>query len=290
MTSEQDPINGKPEIGDLVDIKYKTILKGHPLISRIPNVRNEIRYSFVIGSGIVDTLIEEKICGITVGESICITTFQSSDPLFISEISSFNTEAPPTTDNGENDIGNFKIIIQLLSIIKKENVPDIVASTKRIFTSPIQRMQLSLDSKNLGNHYYNLGDYHTAKIHYENSIKYLDSFEEWTLEQQNDSKPIKISALLNISNCMIKLEEHKFVPKYCTEILNLDKNNIKALYLRATSYLKLNDPDEARIDLYKAATLEPQNVEIRTKLQQCTKIINDRKNLKKKKQNTPFLF
>lgn len=74
-----------------------------------------------------------------------------------------------------------------------------MSSTKKIFTSPIQRMQFSLDSKNLGNHYYNLGDYHNAKTHYENSIKYLDCFEEWTPEQQNHSKPIKISALLNIS-------------------------------------------------------------------------------------------
>lgn len=89
--------------------------------------------------------------------------------------------------------------MELLSITKKEHVPDVVASTKKIFTSPIQRMQLSLDSKNLGNHHYNLGDFHSAKTHYENSIKYLDNFEEWTPEEQSHSKPLRISALLNIS-------------------------------------------------------------------------------------------
>lgn len=37
MTLEQNPNNGMPETGDLVNIKYKTILKDHPLISEIPN-------------------------------------------------------------------------------------------------------------------------------------------------------------------------------------------------------------------------------------------------------------
>ncbi|EAZ51569.1 peptidylprolyl isomerase, partial [Cryptosporidium parvum Iowa II] len=76
------------------------------------------------------------------------------------------------------------------------------------------------------------------------------------------------------SSCMIKLQEYKSVLKYCTETLKLDKNNVKALYLRASSYLKLDDPDEARIDLYKAATIEPQNIEVRTKLQQVSLILS----------------
>lgn len=60
-------------------------------------------------------------------------------------------------------------------------------------------MQLSLDYKNKGNHYYNLEKYEEARTNYEKSIKYLENYDEWTSDQQNNSKSLKISLLLNIS-------------------------------------------------------------------------------------------
>lgn len=122
----------RPEAGDFVHVRYKTVLEGHPLVSGIKNGKfnpegsvvssrlqrvwletppchpldavwhiihsillfilskacNEIKYSFLIGSGVVDPHIEEKLCEITVGESINITSLEGSDPLFVSEVSS----------------------------------------------------------------------------------------------------------------------------------------------------------------------------------------------------------
>ncbi|KAJ1615484.1 putative peptidylprolyl isomerase [Cryptosporidium canis] len=248
---------GRPEAGDLVHIRYKTTLEGGQPPLGIKDV--------------IDSHVEERICEMVVGESITITSSKGSDPLAVSQAAASSQENGSTTNDCAD--GDFKVTLELVSITRKEDVPDVVASTKKVFTSPIQRMQLSLDSRNLGNHYYNLGDYPNAKIQYENSIKYLDCSEEWTSEEQDQSKPLKISALLNISNCLIKLKEYKSVLKFCSETLNIDKNNVKAMYLRAISNLELDDPEEARADLYKAATLQPQNVEVRTKLQQGINLI-----------------
>ncbi|KAJ1606070.1 putative peptidylprolyl isomerase [Cryptosporidium canis] len=307
MSADQCSGLGRPETGDLVHIRYKTTIDGGQPPLGIKDGKfgwngNELLWPVAeldpiplvviqLTRTMIDPRVEERICEMVVGESITITSSKGSDPLTVSQAAASSQENVSTTSDYAD--GDFKVTLELVSITKKEDVPDVVVSTKKVFTSPIQRMQLSLDSRNLGNHYYNLGDYPNARIQYENSIKYLDCSEEWTSEEQDQSKPLKISALLNISNCLIKLKEYKSVLKFCSETLNIDKvsrphsstqnlphstpqNNVKAMYLRAISNLELDDPEEARADLYKAATLHPQNVEVRTKLQQVSPTLPQR--------------
>ncbi|KAK6588348.1 hypothetical protein RS030_6894 [Cryptosporidium xiaoi] len=165
------------------------------------------------------------------------------------------------------------INIELVSITRKEELPDEVEATKKAFSTPIQRIQLSLDSKNTGNHHYYLKNYQLAKTYYENSLRYLQDSEEWTSEFQKNANSLRVSVLLNISNCLNKLGDHKSVLKYCSDAIKIEKDNIKALYLRAISNMNLDDPEEARVDLYRAASIQPQNIQIRKKLSEVIKVI-----------------
>ncbi|KAH8739218.1 hypothetical protein FG386_000694 [Cryptosporidium ryanae] len=182
-----------------------------------------------------------------------------------------NEEKESDGNNTEND--SQVINVELVSITRKEELPDEVEAAKRAFSTPIQRTQLSLDSKNTGNHHYCLENYKLARTYYENSLRYLQDSEEWTPDLQKSADSLRVSILLNISNCLNKLGDYKSVQKYCSDAIKIEKNNIKALYLRAVSNINLNDPEEARADLYKAASIQPQNAQIRKKLLEVGSIL-----------------
>ncbi|KAF7458568.1 Peptidylprolyl isomerase [Cryptosporidium felis] len=184
----------KPRVGDLVYVKYKTFSEDNPMIESITNMQKEIKYSFIIGSGVVDPQVEEKICNLTPGQETSVP-LSSNDSGF----PSLSSEYP------EKERSSLQITVELLSFTRKEDVPELVSSTLKIFSSPLQRMQLSLDSKNKGNHFYNMGDFQNAKIHYQNSLKYLENLEEWT------------------PDCLLKLGEYKPASKYSSEALKLEK-------------------------------------------------------------------
>lgn len=68
---------------------------------------------------------------------------------------------------------------------------------------------------------------------------------------------IKIPLLLNYAQCRLLDCDYYAVIEHCTEVLDLDKNNIKALFRRAKAHVGAWNPTEARNDFLKAAELDP---------------------------------
>ncbi|EGC37939.1 hypothetical protein DICPUDRAFT_29500 [Dictyostelium purpureum] len=80
----------------------------------------------------------------------------------------------------------------------------------------------------------------------------------------------------HLVQCSLMASEWKDARDYCTNILDIDTKNIKALQQRATANKHLDDIDESILDLERALELDPSNKSIKQSL----------KNYKKKNNST----
>ena len=108
------------------------------------------------------------------------------------------------------------------------------------------------------------------------------------LQLLRESGQLRVANLLNLSQCALRLEDPAAAAQHATEALDLESleseareareapkaassstSCCKALFRRAQARLAMGLLAEAREDLLKATQLEPQNREIREKLELC---------------------
>lgn len=103
-------------------------------------------------------------------------------------------------------------------------------------------------------------------------------------EQVLDVKKLHVSLMMNICQCYIKLNDTTNFITLSKEILKIDPNNSKTLYRKGLVYLDRNDTDKAKIDLYKAYEIDPENKELKKA------IIRLKEQLSKNKNNNKKIF
>ena len=127
-----------------------------------------------------------------------------------------------------------------------------------------------------GTKYYQAGLFAWARKRYEEANKRAvseSSFSsgvtaaEEVKQKVAESTASKLSCLLNIAQCNLKLGEWEKVIPACTDALALDAKSVKALYRRGHAHLKLGDVGSARADMTQAAQLDPQNRDVRRELE-----------------------
>lgn len=95
------------------------------------------------------------------------------------------------------------------------------------------------------------------------------------------SRSISLSPLAasynNRALAYLKLEKWDQAIKDCNCVLNLDKNNIKALLRRGTAYKCKKDFSKAEIDLKEVLALEPQNKKAQDLMNDVKKAIQEKK-------------
>lgn len=66
---------------------------------------------------------------------------------------------------------------------------------------------------------------------------------------------IEIPVCLNLGLCYLKLGKYHHAINYCSQVLDKDDQNDKALYRRGVSYMNVGELNKARDDLLKANQL-----------------------------------
>jgi tetratricopeptide (TPR) repeat protein len=85
------------------------------------------------------------------------------------------------------------------------------------------------------------------------------------------------SRILFLAQCYLKLRNYERTIKNCNEVLQIDSENIKALFRISIAYRSLQQFDQARIYLNTAINIEPYNAEIIDEAQRLDRAIEQYK-------------
>jgi FK506-binding protein 4/5 len=126
-----------------------------------------------------------------------------------------------------------------------------------------EKIEAAGKKKEEGNTLFKLGKYARASKRYEKAAKYIEYDSSFSEDEKKQSKQLKISCNLNNAACKLKLKDYKQAEKLCTKVLELDSQNVKALYRRVQAYMQLADLDLAEADIKKALEIDPDNRDVK---------------------------
>ncbi|GFQ08011.1 peptidyl-prolyl cis-trans isomerase fkbp65 [Phtheirospermum japonicum] len=92
--------------------------------------------------------------------------------------------------------------------------------------------------------------------------EYSHSFTDYEKLQANT---LRLSCYLNAAACKLKLGEYQHVSRLCTKVLELDPQNVKALFRRSQAYMRTSDLEKAEEDINGALSIDPNNKEVKIK-------------------------
>ena len=120
-----------------------------------------------------------------------------------------------------------------------------------------------------GNALYKKGELvEAAKLYEQAVLKFADWYAECfaTDEERALVHSVKLPAHLNLAACSWKLGNFDHAVIHCTQVLEHDPKNVKALFRRGASNTKLGYLERAREDLKRAGELAPGDAEIRREI------------------------
>lgn len=129
--------------------------------------------------------------------------------------------------------------------------------------STAEKIEAAAKKKEEGNALFKAGKYQRASKRYEKAVKFIEYDSTFSDEEKKQAKALKITCNLNNAACKLKLKDYKEAEKLCTKVLELDSNNVKALYRRAQACIQLADFDVAERDIKKALEIDPENREVK---------------------------
>ncbi|XP_068658160.1 70 kDa peptidyl-prolyl isomerase-like [Aristolochia californica] len=95
------------------------------------------------------------------------------------------------------------------------------------------------------------------------AAEYVEYDHSFSAEEKIQANELKTSCNLNNATCKLKLGEYVGALGLCTKVLEVDPQNLKALYRRSQTYLRTSDLEKAEADLKKALSLDPNNRDVR---------------------------
>ncbi|KAL5550469.1 hypothetical protein UlMin_000645 [Ulmus minor] len=126
-----------------------------------------------------------------------------------------------------------------------------------------EKIEAAGKKKEEGNLLFKAGKYERASKRYEKAARYIEYDSSFSDEEKQQAKVLKVSCNLNNTACKLKLKDYKQAEKLCTKVLELDSQNVKALYRRAQAYIQLVDLDLAEMDIKKALEIDPENRDVK---------------------------
>ncbi|XP_036404455.1 aryl-hydrocarbon-interacting protein-like 1 [Megalops cyprinoides] len=104
--------------------------------------------------------------------------------------------------------------------------------------------------------------YLEATEKYKEAIEYIDYLQTKHVDREGEDweslEKVRLPLTLNLSQCLLELEEHNQVLEINTKLLKTHKDNLKAVYQRGRAHSALYHEDEARKDFGRVVKLDPK--------------------------------
>jgi len=108
-----------------------------------------------------------------------------------------------------------------------------------------------------------------AAVEYEEAVGYVEELLEDDSADANsatEAMSLHVSCLGNAAQCFINMADYPSAIANSSKVLAKDENNVKALYRRGLSRIKIGVLDLAKKDLMAAYKLEPDNKAVKAEL------------------------
>lgn len=143
--------------------------------------------------------------------------------------------------------------------------------------------------KDEGNLAFKNNDLINSMINYEAGLEalkpYIDSkSQDISKSDSNSLNTVLVSLYGNKAMVAIKQEDWRTANLSATKVLNIEPENVKALYRRAVASSKLGYLDESKNDLLKTLELDPTNAPAKKELVELNKLLKEHQ----KKQKAAF--
>lgn len=211
---------------------------------------------------------EEKMMGdegIETSAPAQTTTGADGDPAVAVDPESTTTEARPEDDE--------------LSLTDDED------GSSDIDTAPQKDPELVLIKANSlkeeGNSFFKEKEFEKASRAYRRGVNALKPLNKGNTGDEQ-VKTLLVSLQTNLSMMCLKLGKAKQSAQVATSALEIDANNVKALYRRAVAHRQLGDTDLAKVDLKQALQQDPANLAVKKELASLKKSVEEAKKAQKK--------
>lgn len=251
-------------------LKRKVLKKGNgvkPINGDVVTVTSEGR----LGDGTV--VDKEESCSFTLGDGDVIPAWDLGVSLMeVGEIIELITDARFAYGSigREPDIPKDATVTYTLELLKKDYPIDYPKLTIE------EIMNAGEKKRERGNYYFTRLDHSSAMTSYNKALKILDlenfsdvsSSDVSRLQQVLDSR---VKCYNNLAACQLKVEAYDMVIKSCQEVLNIQSENVKALFRMGKAYAAKGNTKEAVDLMKKALRLEPETKIIHQELSKLTK-------------------
>lgn len=127
-----------------------------------------------------------------------------------------------------------------------------------------EKIDVAGKRKEDGNTLFKSGNYQRALKKYNKAVDYVSEDGSFGDEDQELVKALRVSCWLNGAACSLKLHDFEDAIKLCSKVLDVEFQNVKALYRRAQAFMETADLDLAELDIKKALEINPQNREVKS--------------------------
>lgn len=152
--------------------------------------------------------------------------------------------------------------IQLLSVRDGPNI-NTMSDKERISTGEKKR--------EMGNDLYTGGDYAGAINSYQRAIKYLGS------STSEEVQSLRVKCWNNMAAAQLKIKAYSAAEKSCSQVLQVDPDNVKALFRKGKVLASSGDTDQALGFIKKADQLDPSNPTIKKELNRLKQLLASEK-------------
>ncbi|CAN7992985.1 unnamed protein product [Ixodes hexagonus] len=169
----------------------------------------------------------------------------------------------PNKKSSDQHGKTYKVQIQLESFVAKPAIFEMKPSDKWYYACQHKDNGVSLFSAK---------EYKWAFRHFSLAFKYIVSLEhdnptEDVVEEFGiHSGDFKLKCLLNLAACQLQNGTYHHVVTNCARALEMDPDNVKALFRRGTAFNQLQEYEKAKDDLERAAVLDPKNVAVQKQI------------------------
>jgi tetratricopeptide (TPR) repeat protein len=206
---------------------------------------------------VVETMVTDETSGEVDGES-------NEKELDEEGSSSESTVKENMTEDSSSDIDD------------DEDSPSLGYSNK----DPTTLVAEAVKNKDEGNDHFKSGDLIKASRSYRKGTSLLKNLNKANTGDEQ-VKALLVSLHTNLSMVCFKQNKHKQSRDVASKALEVDSENVKALFRRAVAFRKLGDFDKAKVDLKFALQLDPTNRAVQKELLSLKKEADDKKKSEK---------